>query len=144
MMRKVGLFAGLLIVASTAGCAGSGQVCEKEPTRGYDVIFSLANQDRRAPIVVMDIIVDGDTLFHGMIPSSRGGDYQYIRTQVPRQKIDLEIRSKAEGEVITAGKKVFVKDHLWVIVTRQREFDGEPEIQIDLSYEKPRFVPEGR
>ncbi len=140
MMRvRIGLLALVLIFAT--GCARSESVHPEVQTAGYDVIFSLANQDREAPIVTMDVIVDGTTVFHGMIPSTRGGEYQYVRTRAPGQKIDLEIRSEEEGGTITASKKVYVKDHLWVIVTRLRELNGEPEIEIDLSYEEPPFVP---
>ena len=143
MMRVMtGLLTLLLTVAT--GCAGSGPVHSDGPLGGYDVIFSLANQDRRAPIAVMDIVVDGTIVFHGMIPSTSSGEYQYIHTRFSGQKIDLEIRSEVEGGTISASKKVYVKDHLWVIVTRLRELDGEPEIQIDLSYEETQFVPEGK
>ncbi len=128
----------LLATLMTAGCSKNRCASTaKRQNRGYEVIISLANHDRLAPIVLTDVIVNGTTVFHGALQPSQGGDYLYVSTRVQSKGVEIEVRNEVEGEVITAQKKVWVEDRLWVVVTRARESEGEPEVRIEISYENP-------
>ncbi|MCP4600927.1 MAG: hypothetical protein GY847_10430 [Proteobacteria bacterium] len=138
---KMSMLAVLLLAALTAiGCSKNRLApTAKNIDCGYEVIVSLANQDRLAPIALTEVIINGTTIFHGALQPLQSGDYLYVSTRVPEQRVEIEVKSEIAGKVTTSQKKVWVEDRLWVVVTRIREFDGEPEVRIEISYESPQL-----
>ncbi len=129
----------VLVVCIVAGCKKPISIAPTDKTAcGYEVIFSLANQDRTAPVALTDVLIDGISVFHGALGASQQGNYIYVSTRVPNQKIKLEARSEAQdGEIISAEKNIWVEDKLWIVITRLKEYDALPEVRIEISYENP-------
>lgn len=109
--------------------------------RCVDVIFSLNNQDRAAPHAMTDILMDSAVVFHGVLGQTRSGDYVYVQTHVHRKKVHLEVRSETTEGVLVQEKNVWVGDAAWIVVSRVRDFDAEPELRMVVSYEKPHLEP---
>jgi hypothetical protein len=136
-----------MVFLSVLFLAGGGCTkTERETTTqskmcGFETFFSFANQDRQAPIVLTDATINGVPLFHGALQPTFSGDYVYVHTWVFDQRMDLEVKSDYGGKVITARKNIWVKDRTWVVVTRTREYDGDPKLRIEVSYEVPYEVP---
>ncbi len=102
---------------------------------GYPITVSLANEDREAPAVLMDVSVDSTTLFHGALQPSTGGSYLYINTRVPARGVVLKVVSKTDEGSIEAEKQIWINEGLWIVVTRVRDEGRPPELQISVSYE---------
>ena len=102
-----------------------------------DVTFSISNQDRWAPAAMTDILLDSEPVFHGTLGHSRTGDYVYLNTHVHRKKVHLEVRSETTDGALVKKKNIWVGDKAWIVVTRVREFDGDPELRVVVSYESP-------
>ena len=104
-----------------------------------EVMFSIANEDKQAPISMMEISMDNNPIFRGAITASSSGRYTYVKTFASKETgIQLKVSSETDRDRIEAQKDIWLKDRLWVVVTRIREFEREPELQISISYEGPQ------
>ena len=129
---------GTLLLAAfvTIGCAQKVAIPE-HPECGYEVIFSLANQDRLSPVVLADLLVNDNTIFHGALGQSQSGDYVYLSIRIPTRKMTVEVRTETGGEVLSTKKNIWVEDRPWIVITRTRKIGDGPELQIEVSYENP-------
>lgn len=121
------------------GC-GAGQQPGQPATSGEakQVVFSVANKDRTAPVTVMKVVVNGRTLLFGALQHAGQGEYLYVSADIETRKMHIRVTSETEeGPGLEAEKSMLVEDRLWVVITRLRDIDGEPELVIEASYEKP-------
>lgn len=129
------LAAALLLGACGAGPQPGGQV---DGGGSNQVVFSVANKDRTAPVTVMKVMVNGRTLIFGALQHAGQGDYLYVSADIETRKMHIRVTSETEeGPGLEAEKTMLVEDRLWVVITRLRDIDGEPELVIEASYEKP-------
>ena len=150
-MRYRATRAGALAVVAGAlaalGCAGAGPAGAPGnvgEAPGAEVVFSVANADRATPVAVIEVRVDDRTVVYGPFAPSEGGDYLYVAARLPERKARIRAVSRAGSETVEAEKWVIIEDHLWIVVTRLREYAQEPaEIVIDVSYEKKRPWDDG-
>lgn len=131
----------LLVFAALASAAvACGGPVKKAPAQtgecGVEVIFSIANQDRSAAETLVDISVDGTPVFHGTVTAAQGGEYIYVSTRLPRHEADIAVKSASAGGTLDATRRIGLEDHVWIVVTRLREEDREPELKLEVSYEK--------
>lgn len=99
-----------------------------------------------APVVLTDVVADGTTIFHGALGMSQSGNYIYLNTRVINHKLTLEVRSDSGGQVISQTKNIWVDDRAWIVITRTTDYEGTPEIRIEVSYENPAIqkIDEGK
>jgi hypothetical protein len=86
--------------------------------------------------MLMDVSLNGETMFRGAIFPADSGHYLYLNTHVPYKDALLEVVSETGDGTIRASRELRVKDHVWIVVTRIRDFDGPPDLQISVSYEQ--------
>ncbi len=131
----------LHVVFAAWGCAKTDRIkTETLPAKGFEVFFSIANQDPLAPFVTTDVLVNDAAVFHGAIPSSRGEEYCFVSTRVFEREFTIEARTEIDGELISAEKVVWAKPKMWVVITRLREIGARPKMQIDISYENHAYI----
>ncbi len=102
---------------------------------GCAVVFSVANEDSDAAVAAMKITVNGDPLFYGPVPFREPAEYIYLGARPHRKEVRVRAVSEMEGEILEAELTVSVRDHLWIVVTRGKNLDGEAEVRIEMSYE---------
>jgi hypothetical protein len=130
-----------LLTALLQPACGAGQ----EPSAadaGVDsarrVVFSVANKDRSAPVTLIRVEVNGETLIYGALQLAGQGDYLYFGSDIEARTMDIRVTSETEdGPSLTAERSIMVEKRLWIVITRLRDIDGEPELVIEASYEKP-------
>jgi hypothetical protein len=129
-----------LAASACGGAAGKG-ADRGTALCGKAVFFSVANQDDRTRDVEIKIVVDGQPVVFGSFRASaqgEPGDYHYIAAQTSRSEISVRaVSPNDDGELVEAKKDVPVKDGIWIVVTRVRDIDGTPKLQIEFSYEGP-------
>jgi hypothetical protein len=102
------------------------------------VVFSVANKDRSAPVTLMKVVVNGRTLIYGSLQLAGKGEYLYVSTRIAESKLRLRVTSETdEGPALETVKTMLVEERLWVVITRLRDMDGDPELIVEASYEKP-------
>lgn len=142
-MRGRSASAACAVALIAAACGGIGtKAVDEQPSRcGRAVFFSVANQDDRTRDAEIKIVVDGKPIVYGSFRSSSGeesADYHYIAAQTARDEITVRAVSPDEdGGLVEARKQIPVKDGIWIVVTRVRDIDGAPQLQIEFSYEGP-------
>jgi hypothetical protein len=131
----------IAVVAAACGSAVPDE--QRGPPRGCGsaVFFSVANQDERTRDAEIKIVVDGQPVVYGSFRAGEpgeNGDYHYIAAQTARREIAVRAVSPGDdGDVVEAKKSVPVKDGIWIVVTRVRDIDGVPKLEIEFSYEGP-------
>ena len=132
----------VLLVAWLLCACGAGQGPaggDAGPDEDRQVVFSVANKDRSAPVTVIRVVVNERTLIYGALQLAGQGDYLYVSSDIDDRKLDIVVTSETEdGPSLQAEKTIMVEDRLWIVITRLRDIDGEPELVIEASYEKPR------
>ena len=129
------IFATALLVSCGAG-QPVGETAQVESPR--QVVFSVANKDRSAPVTMMKVVVNGQPLIYGALQATASGEYLYVSTKISAVKMEIRVLSETEeGPTLEAEKTMLVEDRLWVVITRLRDIDGDPELVIEASYEKP-------
>lgn len=131
----------VLIAVLVCGCGASieqqGDTADSEVKQ---VIFSVANKDRGAPVTVLRVVVNGRTLIYGSLQPAGRGDYLYVSTEVTDPKLHVRVTSETDdGPSLETEKTMLVEDLLWVVITRVQDIDGDPELVIEVSYEKPEL-----
>ena len=130
-------------VLAAAACGGGGakEVDDPVPACGRAVFFSVANQDDRTRDAEIKIVVDGQPAVYGSFRASAAGepgDYHYIAAQTSRKEITVRaVSPNDDGDLVEAKKVIPVRDGIWIVVTRVRDIDGAPQLQIEFSYEGP-------
>ena len=132
-------------ILSLGGCgaarAGDGVGPDGERA-GSEVIFSVANKDRQTPATVMKVLVDDKPLIFGALQLAGQGGYLYVSTNIPGRTAELRVVSEAEGEApLVEERTLMLEDRLWIVITRLRDIDGGPELEIEVSYERPAVSP---
>lgn len=137
--RHFGPAATLLLAVICCACgAGQGPLPDAGPDEAKQVVFSVANKDRTAPVTVIRVVVNERTLIYGALQLAGQGDYLYFSSDIEDRKMDISVISETEdGPRLQAEKTIMVEDRLWIVITRLRDIDGEPELVIEASYEKP-------
>jgi hypothetical protein len=137
VLGKVMCLVCMFLFGIVAGCGGSQSTALK-PTSGdgFEIIFSLANRDRESPVVLADVLLDETTVFHGALHASPSGEYTYVSTRVSKQKMKLVFRTAVGEDIRTLDRKIWVDDRTWIVLTRIKEYDREPELEMEISYEK--------
>ena len=131
------------VVLAAVACGGGGARDAEEPASvcGRAVFFSVANQDDRTRDAEIKIVVDGQPVVYGSFRASAAdepGDYHYIAAQTSRKEITVRaVSPNDDGDLVEAKKIIPVKDGIWIVVTRVRDIDGAPQLQIEFSYEGP-------
>ena len=87
------------------------------------------------------VVVDGQPVVYGRFRTraeNEPGDYHYIAAQTSRAEIAVRaVSPDDDGAIVEAKKSIPVKDGIWIVVTRVRDIDGAPQLQIEFSYEGP-------
>jgi hypothetical protein len=134
----------LLVAALTASCAStlpSSEAVDSAATASCrcEVVFSVANQDPDAPMASIDVLVDGHNLIHGPFMQTAPGEYLYFSTCLQQQSARITARSSARDSEVTVERSVSLADHAWIVLTRVRNLDGEPSLELEISYEEPTW-----
>lgn len=144
MNRSARALLAALAALAAASCGGSGaaEVVEAAvATCGSRVFFSVANQDDRVRDAEIKVVVDGQPVVYGSFRAEAAGGsaaYHYIAAQTARREISVRaVSPDADGGIVEAKKSVPVRDGIWIVVTRVRDIDGAPQLQIEFSYEGP-------
>lgn len=139
-MRNIALvpvICGALVAACGASPAthGEGDVggCACE------VVFSVANQDRQAPTATMDVLVDGRNIIHGPLMQTGPGEYLYFSTCLRQKKVEIEARSSFGDQQVHLTRSAWMADHVWIVITRVRDLDGQASLALEVSYEEPAW-----
>jgi hypothetical protein len=137
--RNIGSAVAVAIALLVAACgAGQGPTADAGPAEARQVVFSVANKDRTAPVTVIRVEVNERTLIYGALQLAGQGEYLYVSSDIDDRKMDIAVTSETEdGPRLEAEKTIMVEDRLWIVITRLRDIDGEPELVIEASYEKP-------
>jgi len=137
-MRLGQALGGILLAALLAagiGCGGPGRSVGGRAAPGREVVLSVGNEDPETPVARIKVQIDGEPRIYGTFRAVDEGDYLFASYRVGADKVRVRATSAADGELLEAEKNVVVEDHLWIVVTRVRNLDGEPEIKIEISYE---------
>jgi len=140
-----GLVRGVLCAAAVAAAACGGAAARDlgGPVSlcGSRVFFSVANQDDQARDAQIKVVVDGRPVVYGSFRASTAdepSDYHYIAARTSGKEIVVRaVSPNDDGELVEAKKSIPVKDGIWIVVTRVRDIDGTPQLQIEFSYEGP-------
>jgi len=128
-----------LVLFAALGCGGGQPPAGDAPVReGKQVVFSVANKDRGAPVTVIRVVVNERTLIYGALQNAGQGEYLYFSADVDAAKLDIRVTCETpDGAVLQSEKTILVEDRLWIVITRLRNMEGVPEVVIEPSYEKP-------
>jgi hypothetical protein len=100
------------------------------------VAISLANEDVSAPVVMMSLVVDNEVLFRGPVSATRGGQYTYIGTLLKANKgVVLTAKSTTETTELVNEKEIWIREGIWIVITREHKVGAEPQLEISVSYE---------
>ncbi len=128
-------FLAVLVFVPAVGCgAAIGEAPRAEEEA--EVVFSVANRDRLAPVALMRVGADGRTLIYGEFPPSEGGGYLYSSQRLPARKTRIRAVSEGGGQRLESERTVLLEDRAWIVVTRLRDVDSGPRLEIQVSYEK--------
>lgn len=134
----VGLAAAAVLWLTACGAGQGPSGADAGVESGRQVVFSVANKDRSAPVTVIRVEVNGRTLVYGALQLAGQGDYLYFSSDIDARAMDIRVTSETEeGPSLEAEKSIMVEERLWIVITRLRDIDGEPELVIEASYEKP-------
>ena len=138
MSRFVLVTALSALLLTACGAGQEPQTPDAGADSGRQVVFSVANKDRSAPVTVIRVVVNDRTLVYGALQLAGQGDYLYFSSEIEERTMDIRVTSETEdGPTLEAEKSIMVEDRLWIVITRLRDIDGEPELVIEASYEKP-------
>ena len=127
----------LLVTTFLCGCGARPDGGDSSGTAhdGCVVVFSVANEDPDETIAPIKITVDGEPLFYGPVPFREPTDYIYLGARPTQKEVRVRAVSEVGGEILEEELTVSVRDHLWIVVTRGKNLDGEAEVRIEMSYE---------
>jgi len=141
----IGLVRGALcaVAVAAAACGGAAARDPGAPAAlcGNRVFFSISNQDDQARDAQIKVVVDGQPAVYGSFRASTADeprDYHYIAARTSGKEIVVRaVSPNDDGELVEARKSIPVKDGIWIVVTRVRDIDDAPQLQIEFSYEGP-------
>jgi hypothetical protein len=131
------------VAFAAAACGGAVAKDADGPASlcGSRVFFSVANQDERTHYAEIKVVVVGQPGVSGSFRASAAdetSDYHYIAAQTSRKEIVVRaVSPNDDGDLVEAKKSIPVRDGIWIVVTRVRDIDGTPQLQIEFSYEGP-------
>jgi hypothetical protein len=136
-----GALCAVAVAVAACGGADKGDTGRPAASCGARVFFSVANQDDRTRDAEIKVVVDGQPVVYGRFRTraeNEPGDYHYIAAQTSRAEIAVRaVSPDDDGAIVETKKSIPVKDGIWIVVTRVRDIDGAPQLQIEFSYAGP-------
>ena len=123
----------LVVVACGAGRSPETRCAE----RYRKVSFSVSNQLTRYPAAMVDVYLDGESVFHGPVVATGSGKYLYLQTWHARSLAEIRVVYETPEGSYRKKKVVGIQDRTWIVVALAEFVGGGVELDIEVTYEQP-------